>query len=199
MDLSRSEELFIPVVLGSVRKNRRSLRPAQLLVGQANLAGHQSELIDLRASPLPLYGMEDDGKDHPSVQQLRETIARSDAVVWLTPEYNHTYTSAIKNAIDYVGSEIHRKPVAVCGLSGGVMGGVRAVEQLKLVLLELRCLPIRESVYFSGAETLFDDAGTLQRPEFLRRIDEVIADLAWYARCLKWGREHLPVPSRGPK
>ena len=75
-------------------------------------------------------------------------------------------------------------------------GGVRAVEQLKLVLIELHALPIRGSVYFTDARSIFDDAGQLLRPEFVRRSDEVIAELAWYAAALRWGRANLPVPDR---
>jgi len=123
-------------------------------------------------------------------------MARADAVIWLTPEYNHGYTSAVKNAIDYLHDELRRKPVAVCGLSGGMLGGARAVEQLKLVLIELHAVPIRDSVYFSDARSLFDPEGQLLRPEFIRRIDEVVAQLAWYARALKWGRANLPIPRR---
>ena len=96
--------------------------------------------------------------------KLKEIAAESDAIVWLTPEYNHGYTSAIKNAIDFLHAEIRRKPMAVCGLSGGTPGGARAVEQLKLVLLELRAVTIRDSVYFSDARNLFDQDGALLRP-----------------------------------
>jgi NAD(P)H-dependent FMN reductase len=116
---------------------------------------------------------------------LRATLARSDASIWLTPEYNHSFTSAIKNAIDFLDDEIRRKPAAVCGLSGGLVGGARGVEQLKLVLIELHCVPIRDSVYFSAARTIFDPQGNLLRPEFFRRIDQVLAQLAWYARALR--------------
>ena len=86
--------------------------------------------------------------------------------------------------------------MAVCGLSGGALGGVRAVEQLKLVLIELHALPIRDSVYFTDARSLYDTEGNLPRPEFVRRADEVLAELAWYARALHWGRANLPLPER---
>ena len=76
------------------------------------------------------------------------------------------------------------------------LGGVRAVEQLRQVLIELDALPIRESVYFGDAGRLFDDEGNLVRGEFVRRIDYALADLARYASTLRWGREHLPPPVR---
>ena len=188
--------LSIPVVLGSVRPNRRSYRPALLLGERIAAAGCRTELLDLRALDLPMYGHDPDVESGPSVLALRATLERADAVIWLTPEFNHGYSSAVKNAIDYLHGELRRKPMAVCGLSGGQLGGARAVEQLKLVLIELHGLPIRDSVYFSDARNLFDEAGTLLVPAYTRRIDDMLGELVWYARALRWGRETLPLPVR---
>jgi NAD(P)H-dependent FMN reductase len=191
-----TDQLDIPIVLGSIRKGRRSEAAARLIVDRAIAAGHRAELIDLRELGLPLYDEEEASESHPSVTSFRQRMARADATVWLTPEYNHGYTSTIKNALDYLRPELRRKPATVCGLSGGQIGGARAVEQLKLVLIELHVVPIRASVYFNDARALFDEDGRLLRPELLTRIDETLAELAWYARALKWAREHLPIPER---
>ena len=186
--------LTIPVVLGSVRPRRLSERPAHLLVERLARLGCQAPLVDLRTLDLPVFGMTRDQDDLPSVAELKTVAAQADAIVWLTPEYNHGYTSAIKNAVDYLHGEIRRKPMAVCGLSGGNLGGARAVEQLKLVLIELHAVTIRDSVYFSDARNLFDEDGTLLRPEYLGRIDDVLAELIWYAQVLTWGRTQVPLP-----
>ena len=188
--------LNIPVVLGSVRPRRLSERPARLIVERLALLGCQAPLVDLRALDLPIFGQTRDQNELPAVIELKTIADTSDAMVWLTPEYNHGYTSAIKNAVDYLHSEIRRKPMAVCGLSGGGLGGARAVEQLKLVLLELRAVTIRDSVYFSDARGLFDQDGTLQRPEYLGRIDDMLAELVWYAQILTWGRAQVPLPRK---
>lgn len=188
--------VFMPVIVGSVRKNRRTYHPAKLVSERVVAAGHRTELIDLRALNLPMYDEEEASETHPGVLEFKEIMARSDATIWCTPEYNHSFTSAVKNAIDYVGDEIRRKPAAVCGLAGGALGGSRAVEQLKLVLIELHSLPIRDSVYFSEARTLFDADGKLLKPNFISRIDHMLAELAWYAGALAWGRQKLPVPAR---
>lgn len=186
--------LTIPVVLGSVRPRRLSERPAHLLVERLARLGCRAPLVDLRALDLPVFGMSRDQDEVPAVIELKTIAAEANAIVWLTPEYNHGYTSAIKNAVDYLHHEITRKPMAVCGLSGGGLGGARAVEQLKLVLLELRAVTIRDSVYFSDARALFDQDGTLQRPEYVGRIDDMLAELIWYAQTLTWGRTQVPLP-----
>jgi NAD(P)H-dependent FMN reductase len=188
------EVLTIPVVLGSVRTGRLSERPARLIVERLATLGCRAPLVDLRELNLPIYGQTPDQDDRPGVVELKEAAAEADAIVWLTPEYNHGYTSAVKNAVDYLHSEIRRKPVAVCGLSGGGLGGARAVEQLKLVLIELHAVTIRDSVYFSDARRLFDEQGQLQRPEYVGRIDDMLAELIWYAHVLTWGRSQVPLP-----
>ena len=193
-ELPDPSALTIPVVLGSVRQGRLSERPAHLLVDRLTRLGCRAPLLDLRALDLPVFGMSRDQNDLPAVIELKATAAQADAIVWLTPEYNHGYTSAIKNAIDYLHGEITRKPMAVCGLSGGNLGGVRAVEQLKLVLIELRAVTIRDSVYFSDARNLYDQDGALLRPEYLGRIDDMLAELLWYTQILTWGRTHVPPP-----
>ena len=188
--------LTIPVVLGSVRPRRLSERPAHLLVDRLTQLGCRAPLVDLRALDLPVFGMSRKQDELPSVIELKTTAAEADAIVWLTPEYNHGYTSAIKNAVDYLHHELIRKPMAVCGLSGGGLGGARAVEQLKLVLIELRAVTIRDSVYFSDARALFDQDGALQRPEYVGRIDDMLAELIWYAQVLTWGRTQVPLPAK---
>jgi len=189
-----STTLSIPVVLGSVREQRMSERPAHLLVERLTALGCNAPLLDLRALDLPVYGQDADAGALPSVVHLQTVAAEADAMVWLTPEYNHSFTSAVKNAVDYLHAEIRRKPVAVCGLSGGGLGGARAVEQLKLVLIEMHAVTIRDSVYFSDARTLFDAAGRLSRPAYIQRIDDMLAELLWYARVLTYGRTQMPLP-----
>lgn len=193
--MSDSERLFIPVICGSIRRNRRSLRATQLIVDRVAEAGHETQLIDLREMALPVYDEEPETEAHAGVVALREILGRSDASIWQSPEYNHSFTSAVKNAVDYVDEELRRKPVAVAGL-GGLSGGTRAIEQLKLVLIELHALPIRDSVAFTDSRNLFDAEGALQRPEFIPRIDLMVRELVWYARALKWGRENQPLPER---
>lgn len=190
-----AESLFIPVVCGSIRRNRRSLRAAMLLAERVSAAGHGTELLDLKDLALPMYDEEEETEAHEGVALFRNLIGRADAVVWLSPEYNHSFTSVVKNAIDFLDDELSRKPSAVCGL-GGLAGGVRAVEQMKLVLIELHNVQIRDSVHFTDARGLFSPEGELLRPEFIHRIDLMVRELEWYARTLRWGREHVPIPAR---
>src|SRR4051794_27614763 len=101
-------ELTIPVVLGSVRARRLSERPARLIVERLSALGCQAPLVDLRTLDLPLFGQDRDRESASAVGELQAVAASSDAMVWLTPEYNHSFTSATKNAVDFLHSEIRR-------------------------------------------------------------------------------------------
>ena len=95
---ARGHRLFIPVILGSIREKRCSFHPSRLLAERVAAAGHETELIDLRALALPMYDEADATEAHPSVMAFKAAIERSDASIWLSPEYNHSMTSALKNA-----------------------------------------------------------------------------------------------------
>ena len=84
--------------------------------------------------------------ERPS-RSLQQRLGQADAFVIVTPEYNHGYPAPLKALIDSSGAEWHAKPVAFVSY-GGVSGGLRAVEQLRLVFAELHAVTIRDSVSF---------------------------------------------------
>ncbi len=86
-------------------------------------------------------------RDYPSdeIRRFGETIDRADGYVIVTPEYNHGYSAVLKNAIDHTFPEWNHKPVTF--VSWGNVGGARAVEQLRLVMVELETAPLRHAVH----------------------------------------------------
>lgn len=120
---------------------------------------------------------------------LHDRIRRADAFVVVTPEYNHGYPAPLKQLIDQVGTEWHAKPVAFVSY-GGVSGGLRAVEQLRLVFAELHAVSVRDSVSFAGAHERFDESGELHEPERPRRaMARMLAQLQWWALVLREARD----------
>jgi NAD(P)H-dependent FMN reductase len=123
---------------------------------------------------------------------LHDRIRRADAFVIVTPEYNHGYTAALKALIDEVGAEWHAKPVAYVSY-GGVSGGLRAVEQLKLVFAELHAMSIRDSVSFAGAHERFDEHGEVREPHrHDRAMKRMLGQLQWWALALREARNAHP-------
>ncbi|HVO58225.1 MAG TPA: NAD(P)H-dependent oxidoreductase [Dongiaceae bacterium] len=125
---------------------------------------------------------------------LRKRIGDAEAFLVVTPEYNHGYTAGLKALIDAVGEEWHAKPVAFVSY-GGISGGLRAVEQLRLVFAELHAVTIRDSVSFASAWEQWD-AGVLKHPERPeRQMAAMLKRLAWWAETLRMGRTTNPYSS----
>ena len=123
---------------------------------------------------------------------LHDRVRRADAFIVVTPEYNHGYPAPLKALIDEVGAEWHAKPVAFVSY-GGVSGGLRAVEQLRLVFAELHAMTIRDSVSFAGAHERFDEQGEVREPERCRRsMTRLLAQLQWWAMALREARKARP-------
>ena len=94
----------------------------------------------------------------------------------------------LKNALDYVYSDWNKKPVGF--VSWGGVGGTRAVEQLRQVVVELQMVPIREGIHIARPWTMLDDDGKLVLPEpFEKSANSFIAQLMWWGRLLKTGRD----------
>jgi NAD(P)H-dependent FMN reductase len=143
--------IMIQVILGSTRDARFSQRAGQWVVERLVARGDMTiELVDLRDHPLPFF----DGispartlREYPTPEIARfgQTIDRADGFVMVTPEYNHGYSAVLKNALDHTFVEWKRKPVAF--VSWGNVGGARAVEQLRLVTVEMEMAPLRHAVH----------------------------------------------------
>jgi NAD(P)H-dependent FMN reductase len=131
----------------------------------------------------------DDLEDSASVQKR---IAEADAFIVVTPEYNHGYPAPLKSLIDSVGAEWRGKPVAFVSY-GGISGGLRAVEQLRLVFAELHTVTMQNSVSFASAWEQFDGDGVLQQPERAERsMATMLAQLRWWAVALRDARRKIP-------
>ena len=124
--------------------------------------------------------------------EIRKYVERSEAYIVVTPEYNHSYTAALKALIDSANREWHAKPVAFVSY-GGVSGGLRAVEHLRGVFAELHAVSVRETVSFINAWEQFDSNGRLIAPErAVRALAGLLTRLRWWALALREARRAVP-------
>ena len=92
------------------------------------------------------------------------------------------YPGELKMFLDNAYAEYERKPVAICGVSSGPVGGARMVEQLKLVLSAFQMMIINAVVYFVNVNDLFDTSGTIQNREYWeKRVNGMLDELIKYA------------------
>jgi NAD(P)H-dependent FMN reductase len=142
----------IGIILGSTRPNRNGEQVARWVSDTAAQRGDaEFELVDLRDYPLPHLdeplppSMGQYQNEH--TRQWADKIASFDGFVIVTPEYNHSTSGVLKNAIDYLYAEWNNKAVGF--VSYGAVGGARAAEHLRLVAGELQMADVRQQVALS--------------------------------------------------
>ncbi|HVZ30007.1 MAG TPA: NAD(P)H-dependent oxidoreductase [Asticcacaulis sp.] len=184
----------IAIVIGSTRQNRFGDKPAHWLHGLARARPDAAfEVVDLRDYPLPFFDEPASPimatPTRPEVAKWAAKVAEFDGYVFVTPEYNHSFSAVLKNALDYVYPEFNRKPAAF--VAYGNAGGARAVEQLRLVCVELQMAPLRVAVHIGRTEfiAMLRDGKTLADfPEFAQAAEALLTDLVWWTNALKTAR-----------
>jgi chromate reductase, NAD(P)H dehydrogenase (quinone) len=174
---------------GSLRKgsfNSAALRAAQTLAP----AGATIEIAEI--GDLPLYNDDLRAAGYPpSAERFRAQLASSDAILFVTPEYNYSVSGVLKNAIDW-GSRppnqpFEGKPIAMMGASGGLLGTARAQYHLRQMMVFLDAFPLNKpEVMIGQAGKKFDESGKLiDEPtrEFIRKLLESLRD--WTNRLKK--------------
>ena len=134
--------MLIYIIVGSVREGRTAIKVAnwvQQATTELALKDIQTEIIDLKEWDLPLFaGAHPPASgiyDQPKQQQWADKIAQAQAFILISPEYNHGYSPALKNALDYVGKEWQGKPAAYIGY--GSTNGSRSIDQIRQVGTQL--------------------------------------------------------------
>lgn len=154
---------LLQIIVASTRPGRVGATVADWVRDRASAhGGFAVEVVDLAEVDLPFL----DEPHHPRLGRYvhqhtldwSATVSRADAFVFVTPEYNHGYPAALKNAIDFLHAEWQHKPVGLVSY-GGVAGGTRAVQALKPVLAALKMVPAVAAVPIPFVATLLDDGG----------------------------------------
>ena len=187
--MTTSRPLFIPVILGTSRQGRMSEHVANFMLEEIRKRdGIETTLIDIRTLPFPLTDAGEAIKD----PQFSATMMRADALVLVVPEYNHGYPGLLKHVLDTNLKEYIHKAVGICGVSAGGLGGTRVIQNLLPVMRELGLVTIFWDGNFSSVQNLFDTAGKILDPAYLKRTDKFLKELVWMAKVLRYGRENVP-------
>lgn len=187
--------LNIKIILGSTRVGRFGENAFEWV--KAQLDHHKKdiniEFIDLKDWQLPYFNsplspsnpnFKQPDKIH---QDFEKKIAEADGFLILTPEYNHGYPAVLKNSLDLTYKPWNNKPVGF--ISWGSIGGGRAVEQLRLIAVELQMAPIRESVNLINPWELKDENGMVTIPEkYVNKLNLMFTQLIWWSNALKIAR-----------
>ena len=185
------DKLFLPVLLGTNRKNRNSMHPARWLVGEMEKRPDiETRLFDVGDFDLPHDDYGTEIKD--LFPEWRDAIIKADGLVIVTPEYNHGYPGTLKAVLDLLLREYIHKAVAFVGVSAGLWGGTRVIEAMVPMVRELGLAVTFSDLNFPKVQKTFDAEGKLLDPAYEKRGQDFLDELVWLSRTLKWGRENVP-------
>ncbi|WP_066798709.1 NADPH-dependent FMN reductase [Sphingomonas soli] len=187
-----ANQLNMLVILGSVREGRMAAPVGRWVMERGAARGDLNlELVDPAEWNLPFF-------PHPKPPaagnyqdplQIRwaQKIASADGYVLICPEYNHSGSAVLKNALDTVFAEWGRKPVGFVGY--GSVGAARSIEQLRLTTIALEMAPINSSVHLIRPSAKRDGDRFNADSYDDKALAALFDDLAWWGRTLKAGRE----------
>ncbi len=160
--------LKLKLILGSTRPNRTSEKLVPWLTDSIlKKGGFEIEVLDLRDHALPFYDqattpsqVKDGNYPTDAAKAWAAKIADGDVFLIISPEYNHSFTAVLKNALDTVYAEWNNKAVGFVGYGSAM--GARAIEQLRIVAAELQMASVRQGVYIPAPWALTDEKGALK-------------------------------------
>lgn len=192
----------LQIIVGSTRPGRMTDRVAKWVEQQATtIEGAVVELVDLADYDLPFFDeavsprYNSNREPNEVAKKLLAKLIEADAYVFVTPEYNHSTSGVLKNALDYIDYQFTHKPAAV--VSHGSVGGARAAEHLKMILLETGLAVIPPAVAFVGIlgmNPVIEENGDLQQdvkdqpygPQ--TALATMLDELKWYSDALATAR-----------
>ncbi|WP_026360897.1 NADPH-dependent FMN reductase [Amycolatopsis nigrescens] len=191
--MSEHNPLRLAVIVGSTRRGRFGPVAADWFIGQARRHEKMTvDVIDLAELQLPEVLGADEEEPPAKVRALAARVAAADAFVVVTPEYNHSFPASLKTAIDWFFDEWQAKPVAFVSY-GGIGGGLRAVEHLRLVFAEVHATTVRDTISFHSYERLFDETGLPKDAVGVGSAAKKMLDqLGWWAHALRDARAVRP-------
>ena len=197
--------LKLQIIIGSTRPTRAADRVAPWVIDRASAhPAFDVEVLDLRDWPLPMFAehlgtvgdFNDPTYSNPLVRRWNHKIKEADAYLVITPEYNHSVPGVLKNAIDsvWVSFAFRNKPIVAVGYSGGISGGVRAIEHLAQIAIEAELVPLRTAVVIPQVATAFDDDAQPVNPVTDISLRVALEDLAWWSTALNQARAGGELP-----
>lgn len=186
----------IAVIISSTRPTRFGDKPAKWIADHAAARGDfDVEIVDLADYNLPLFDAPASDLWMPTPNEVaakwQAKLNEFDGYIIVTAEYNRSITGALKNAIDWAYKPFVRKAVAFIGY--GSVGGARAIEHLRNIMVELQAVPVRQAIHIGGSDFLpimfgqksWDDT----KGNFDQFVPDLLDNLAWWTNATKAARD----------
>lgn len=173
----------IVIISGSPRGNSITNRVALHLKNIIReRTDHEIDIIDVRENELPLLqtiftSVESTPEPY---KEVTERMLNASAFILLTPEYNGSYSAALKNLLDHYPKQ-HHKVFAIATASTGMLGGIRSALQLQELIYALFGIGSPYMLVTPQVDKKFDEEGNLLDPNFKKSIDVFINEFIWLA------------------
>lgn len=177
----------IEIISGSPRKDSISHRVALFLQKyMSEKTEHTVNLIDVRDWAFPLLQQEvftSVERTPGELKPLAKRMFEANGFIMVSPEYNGSYTPALKNLFDHFPKQMH-KVFAIVTASPGMMGGMRATQQMQLLINALFGIGSPHMLVTPMVDKKFDEQGNLIDPSFQKNIDVFVGEFLWLAEAL---------------
>lgn len=181
----------IALFVGSVRRDRQGIKVARWMEKKLQERNHDVLFIDPMVLELPLLDRMYKEMEAPTqkFKDLQKMIKDADGYMPITPEYNHTTSSALKNTLDYFLEEYFFKPSAIVSYSVGMFGGINAAQHLRQIFAELGAPSIPSSFSIPRVHDVFDKDGNLIDVDYKKRVKRFLDEFDWYIEAFKNQRQ----------
>ena len=179
----------IAIISASVRRGRNSHRVAlffKRFIEETNSG--TSEILDLNEYQFPVFNerLHFEPNPSPRVLDFAAKIKAADGVLIVTPEYNGGYPASLKNVVDLLYTEWHRKPVAISTVSDGIFGGTQVITSLQFTLWKIRAWTVPAMFPVPDAPHAFDELGNpADKTGIEKRAHAFIEELLWCMEAAK--------------
>ena len=176
----------IAIVLGSIRIGRESHKVGELLHKKLSENENiESVLLDLATYDLPMMEQTSGHQPpHEGLLKFSQNLKRADGMIFISPEYNGSYTGVFKNAIDYFWKEFDKKPIGAVTISTGKFGGITASIQMQHLILALGAYAMPKKLLFPFVKKSFDEQGNLVDEKMEKEVGDFLGELIWLTEAI---------------
>lgn len=184
----------IAIIISTTRETRFADKPAQWIYDAASARSDlEVELVDLRDFPMPFFDEVASNLWAPTQNEVgvrwQQKIAEFDGYIFVTAEYNWSIPAVLKNALDYAYNEWNKKPAAYVGY--GSVGAARAIQDLRLINVELQMVPLHSGVHIQGDDffAVWQGGQSMESLTHLQPgVKTMLDELIWWANTLAAAR-----------